>query len=148
MIRIEAADGKKETSKKSDAKLTILIKDVNNFKPKLKIDVIGKGVIKQGNKSRCFYKIFMTSSTVGLKIRTRWLYWTSTEYSHLFRIFEPTYLILIKKIYSFDFNKRMYYFFELQYVPYLVTKSIYINNIINKISKKDPLKKLNNLMNT
>ena len=148
MIRIEAADGKKETSKKSDAKLTILIKDVNNFKPKLKIDVIGKGVIKQGNKSRFFYKIFMTSSTVGLKIRTRWLYWTSTEYSHLFRIFEPTYLILIKKIYSFDFNKRMYYFFELQYVPYLVTKSIYINNIINKISKKDPLKKLNNLMNT
>ena len=129
MIRIEAADGKKETSKKSDAKLTILIKDVNNFKPKLKIDVIGKGVIKQGNKSRFFYKIFITSSTVGLKIRTRWLYWTSTEYSHLFRIFEPTYLILIKKIYSFDFNKRIYYFFELQYVPYLVTKSIYIKNL-------------------
>ena len=48
----------KETSKRSYAKVIILIKDINNFEPQLKIDVIGKGVIKNGYKSKFCYKLF------------------------------------------------------------------------------------------
>lgn len=70
MIIVEAADGKTETSKKTYAKLTILIKDVNNFEPKLKINVIGKGVIKEGNKSKFCYKIFITSTVTFFYLQT------------------------------------------------------------------------------